>query len=380
MADWNSPTRDDRFIHRRVTWVGKMETEEYGNIKRGGTHDLAAQTDYKASASLSYTGGSKPSTLDLFRTYYEFTDAWGDSETRAISTCLVKNAKESNRALWDNGEYLGIEKSGDITLSSVLKVLADKSYGQPFTVVAGTNPIEKAIELVESVGLTVYAPDIPSYTLSSDHTFEWDASYLKIVNWLMAAANFQSAYPDAYGNVVMSQYVEPTKRPVSFVFKNDDNSIMLPELIDENDWQDTKNVVRLYYANENESMYAYARNLSGSKASLDSSGGREQTYTESISELPGETAEDRLESLKAMARRKLIDNSADIEYVRFSHLYVPLNPNDAAEVMYPDRSWFGTVHSMTIHEEPFGETDMELRSFVSHSLNIDVGGEILWQT
>lgn len=99
--------------------------------------------------------------------------------------------------------------------------------------------MDKAAEIVRSFGLSVSYADQSSYTLSSDHTFDANENYLGIVNWLLDAAGFSSAGVDAYGGVRLEKYQEPTERTVRYTFRDDEQSIMLPEVKTSNDYQDT---------------------------------------------------------------------------------------------------------------------------------------------
>lgn len=373
MADWLG-TRTGRFIFRKVKWGTWEEAGEYGNVT-GGSLELAAFTDIKASGSIDFDGEA-PDAEDLLRVCYELTDERGDYEMVPVATMLV----ECSKPTLTGDSRFRVSQSGSATLNSVLKVLKDKEYGAPFTIPAGTQAVAKAVELTESLGLRVNNPDPSAYALSGDHTFSADdANYLAIVNWLLSAAGYSSAWIDEYGSVQMTPYIEPTERSVSMSFSEGDESVMLPKVPYKNDWQATPNVCRLYYETETESLRAASYNVDAEHpASLPRRGNREKTIRETVSELAGDTLSDRLENLKEMSRKKLIDNSAEIDYVEIGCPYLPLTPNMAVEVRYATLDWRGNVTNFAIDLGDDSNCKLEARRFVRTAIATETEGEVIW--
>lgn len=369
MTDWFGRRRDERFVFRRVKWPSWEEAEEYGQIT-GGTVELSAFSDLKATGTLDFKGRTVPDDHDLIRIYYEFDD---DGVSHSVSPIATLSA--------DCGDptFNGKTVKGSMKCYSVLQILAEKKYGMPFTVAAGTQVVQLAIQLTESLGLRVNNPDPSAYTVKSDYTFDPDASYLTIVNWLLSAAGYASCWPDAYGIVQMGAYVEPTKRDPMITFVDDDQSIMRPELVKKNDYKSTPNACRLYYETEEESLWAVTRNIDPDSKSSVVSRGRENTMQETVSELAGGTQAERLANLEAQSRTKLVDNSSDIEYVTISHAWVPIIPNDAVSIEYREAgvSWSGAVTNMKINLKTAVPCQMEARSFVKGAIETETEGGIL---
>lgn len=375
MADWLGGRSGDRFFYRRVVWPTWEEAEEYGNAT-GGSVELSALSDTKASGSLDFYGDAPPAS-DLLRVYYTFFDDRGESETVPVATMLVSCVTPTYR----EDSILGSVTSGSATLDSVLKILKDKEYGMPFTVAAGTQAIQLAVELVESVGLRVNNPDPSAYEVKEDYTFPAnEANYLAIVDWLLTSAGYQACWPDEYGIVQMTEYVEPTERPTMMEFAGDEKSVMLPEVPRTNDWQSAKNVCRLLYETDSESIRAWTSNVDPDHpASLPNRGWRESTMYESVSELAGDTTDDRLANLMEMSRKKLVDNSASVEHVEIGCPYLPLLPNMAVSVKYAGLDWKGAVVNFSIDLGDDTQCKVKARRFVRAAMKTETEGEVLWR-
>lgn len=374
---WDGNRANERYSYRRVKWspgnAGHFgELESYGNITSGSV-ELAAFTDTKASCSFSFEGGTPPDTTDLVRVYYSFTDDDGETAETPIGTFFVTYGDVSYTRDGDT-----LKESGSADGSSVLSALIDRKLGAPYTVDAGTDCVNAAVTLVEGFGLPTNHPDSPGILTTSAHTFEPDDSWLTVINWLLTSANYQSAYPDPYGNVMMVPYVDPESRAITATFRDDSHSIMLPEVAMENDWRETPNVCRVYYQTDDECLAASASLVSGARASLAGRGGREVTYVESVDELDGASQAARISNLEKYAKQRLIDQSAEIEKVSLTHAYIVMQPNDAIAIEYRDMTWRGNVTNMQIDLQPSTQCTTQLRRFVSNSLTITTQGGAVW--
>lgn len=373
MTDLYGNRANETYSYRRVSWPDFIEGADLGNVTSGNV-ELSAFSDLKATCSFQFEGGEEPGTNDLVRIYYSFTDDYGESSEFCIGTFFVGF---SNTTYSLDGDSL--MASGDVDGWSVLKALQDVQMGYAYTVPAGTQPIAKAIELIQGVGLPVNTASESTYVLASDHTFEPTDTLLTVVNWLCTTANFQAPFPDAYGTIQLNRYIEPSERSTVAEFADDERSIIYPELVIENDWQEIPNVFKLYYSTDELAIHAEARNVTGSKASLDARGGRELSEVASVSELTGSDSAEKLANLESMAATKLLNNSQEIERVELSHPYIPLMANDAVSVNYSNMSWSGNVQNMRINLEPATKCDTVLRRFVPASITVETTGAIDWE-
>lgn len=358
---------DETYTYRRVEWGTWDEGADLGNVT-GGSIELGAFTDLKATCTFAFQGGEAPEQDSLVRVYYSFTDEDGERAYFMLGTFLVTYATVT---------HTDDRVSGTCDGYSVLKVLADRKCGMPYTVAAGTYPVSAAKALIESLCLRAVQGDESTYQLASDHTFEPDDSYLTVVNWLLTSAGFAAVTPSAAGECVLQR---AGAHGVRFAFDAGENSIMYPSVTTEDDWQSTPNVVRAYYEDDTCAVYAVAKNVSGSKASLDNRGNRELTLYESVSELDGADATAKLANLVTYATQKLQDNSGEIERVTLAHPYVELSPNDGITVEYGDLSWQGNVTNMKISLAPSTKCETETRRLTAPTITVDSTEQgVLWE-
>lgn len=373
MADWLG-TRSGRFFARAVTWPGFEEGADYAHMT-GGEVELSAFSDVKAKGTLKFEG-EPPSAYDLIRIYYGFTDALGESETVPVATMQVGAITPTVTG----DSRLGHSQRGSVALEGTLAVLRDVELNAPYTVPAGALAVSVAASLVSGAGLPVSVTDESSYAMRSDYTFAAeDANLLAIVNKLLGFAGYASAWTDAMGTVMLTPYVDPTGRTPVFTFEEGQRSVMLPEVPYSNDWASTPNVARLVYSTEDEVLAASCSNVDPEHpASLVRRGGRERTVAESVSELSGDTADERLEALKAKAEAKLIDNSAEIDYVEVGCPFLPLAPNDAIEVRYASLDWRGAITNCKFDLGDDSSATVQARRFVRTALKVQTEGQVVF--
>ena len=364
MIDLFGNRANETYSYRRVSWPDFIEGQDLGNVTAGSV-ELSAFSNLKATCSFTFEGGQEPNTNDLVRIYYAFDDDYGEHAEFCIGTFFVGYANTTHTLDGDS-----LIASGSVNGWSTLKVLQDIRIGYAYTVAAGTYAVAKAIELIQNAGLPVNASTESSYQLSSDHTFDPSDTLLTVVNWLCTTADYQAPYPDAYGTIQVTRYIDPSERTTVATFADDANSIMYPDVSIENDWQEIPNVYRLYYSKDDVAIHAEARNVSGSKASLDARGGRELVEVESVSELSGADSSAMAANLEEKAATKLLNNSQEIERVELSHPYIPLVANDAVKIQYANRNWAGNVQNIRIDLAPSTKCDTTLRRFVPASITV----------
>ena len=368
MADWRG-SRTGGFFARKVTWPDFREVGPYEDMT-GGTLELSALSDLKASGTIAFDGEA-PDPDGLLRIYYAFADAQGEREEVPVATMTVRSA---NPTVTDGG------KVGDAELCSVLKILQDVELNAPYTVKAGEQVIAKALSILADRGLPTNNPDPSAYALSRDYTFAPDeANLLHIVNTLLGFAGYSSAWVDQYGVVQITPYEEPTEREAVMRFAAGEDSVMYPEIGCESNWDATPNVARLSYSTDVECLTAWAANVDPAHpASLPSRGGRERTVAEAVIELAGDTQEERLSNLEAEAVRKISDNSAEIEYADIACAFLPVVPNDAVEVDFGGVSWKGAAVNCRINMDDDSEMSVRVRRFTRRALKVESGREVVW--
>lgn len=365
---------NERFTYRRVTFPDLLESEAYGNVISGEVAQSYLSTT-RATCSFEFQGGEAPSTRDLVRIWYTFDQ---QETPLCVGTYVVNYAEVTYTT--SNGENVA---SGSVEGSSILSVLANRIVGYPLTIPSGVKAVSKAIELCNLLELhaTENAPTPSTYVTSTSHTFEADDTMLTVVNWLLDAAGYASATCDAYGRVVLEPYKAPNYNEPVYTFANDAKSIIANEVTETNNWSNAQNVVRCYYEDDTASIYAWAKDNTGGKSSLDATAGREITLYENVTELDSTTTAERLTELINHARTKLIDNSTEIMYLEFGIPLVPIEPGQPVEVVKNGESWKLILTNYDIALEVGTQSTAKGRRMVNRqdTSGITSGGEVLWE-
>ena len=171
----------------------------------------------------------------------------------------------------------------------------------------------------------------------------------------------------------MLPYVSAQLRNDYTIFANNDESIMYPEIVETNNWQQTPNVVRLIYNTDDACVAAWARNETGSRASLSARGGREITYFEEVSDLGEDLS--KANSLRELAEQTLLEKSSDVEYVTFSHAYRPLTVFDPVQVNYADMEWQGNIDDISIDLSPSMKTQTKVKRVMTAEIEYTSGAQ-----
>ena len=370
--NWYSNRYNETFEYVKVSPVDWSENGTYDFIT-GGSIELSDDNKYKVTGSFQFNGLELPDPNYYMRVYYSFEsfdEDTGDLDSIRIpmATTLVSFSSKQYR-----DSTAGMLYSGTLTASSILKILDDKKYGEPFIVKKNTNAIYKAFELIEEFGLRVeYTPS--SATLNVDHTFSSDNSYLDIVNWLCTYAEYREAYTDENGVIKMDPLIKPEQDPNPIVFKNDDKSIMYPELDEDNDWQSRANVVKMVYNTDKAWAIATVKNLRGSRMSLESLHGREITSVEEISDVDAKKG--ILEQLIDRAEESLKTQANETETVKFSHAYIPMALKKAVKIEYSDMEWLGSAENISIDLQPATKTQTTISKTIENVIEVSKTGKI----
>lgn len=381
--DWTGNRSNERFRYVVATWPDLMESGEIGNIT-GGSVCFKALSSIKQTCEFSFSGGTPPNTVDAVRIYYGFTDENGEKYDAPLATFLVSYSSIDTT---DNGGEPSV--SGTVEGVSMLSVLSDCILGERLTINAGANAVNEAKSICERFNLKFYS-DSSLYTLSSPHTFSPEDNYLAVVNWLLSAAGFRSANVDSYGYVVFKKYEDrdtQLSKDAAWEFGQGENSIMMDVVNESNDWQQTANTVRLLHETEVAQVTAWAKCVSGSKASLNARGGREKTLFESVSELKitdadiqryGSKESAYVAILSDKARKRLLDVSNEIIHLEWKHAYVPISTDDPVSVSYCGEFYLMTITNMDISLTPSVPCSSKGRTFLTNDMRIETGGAANW--
>ena len=360
--DFYGNRHSETYTYKRVAFSNWQEHEAYGYITNGDV-EYNVDSELKVTGSFDFEGYEKPVISDLIRIYYSFTDDEGLKFNEPIATLFVSYASLN---LVDTVN--GIKSTGTLDGTSVLKALQEKVIPLPMTISKNDNPVYYAQDLVKSCGLQVNA-EPTSYVMGKSYTFEAGSTYLEIVNELMSFANYKEAFPDAMGVVQLISTIDADE----VVFRNDDKSIMYPEVAEDNDWQETPNIVYLLYNTTDACISAYAKNMSGGRSSLDVRG-REICYFEEVSDIG--TGNQR-QAMYDLAVSYLQNKSSDIEYVTISHAYVPMMIYNPITIDYGDLEWTGQIDTFKVTLSPSTKTETRLKKVLTQNVEIEAGSEVI---
>lgn len=365
---WDGSRYKERWTFRRVKWPSMEEAEDYWQIT-GGKSSESMFKELKVTGSIDFEGAAVPDESDAIRVYYGFTNQWGERWEGPVATGFLEVGETSLE---------GALVSGSADLAGMLTV-ATCGPGCPLTLPAGTKAVETAAGHLRALGLTVDAAP-SSYRLSGSHTFERDESWLGIANWLLSAAGFGGATTDAWGTVQMQPYVEPTEREATWTFPDDGTGFSFPAIKAKDNRADTPNVVRLWYEDDSVGLFAEARNDDPRSEASTTVRRRERQLDDEVTELPGDTPEKMLAALKALAEKKLADNSTRIEYVTVPGLFVPAQVGECGLVDY-ERSGKRFTGGITAKDVDFsrgGETTITMRRLLRPDFKVTTSGKVAW--
>ena len=410
-VDWFGERHNEKYLFRRVSWDawqydiahGTTTPDEIGELTNitGGGVSLSALNDLKATCEFTFEGGEPPNPNELVRIYYVFTDKNGRTLNPNATKDRNKPAVLGTFFPTYNGisyeeDFSGttgdrkLKLSGSVSGDSVISVLLNKRLGMPYTLPAGTPTLQYADQLIKSLGIKTNNPAYIEQGASSPsvtkwaHTFEPDDPMITVVNWCLrnTEPRYHHLTVDPYGVVQIVKYtdVENTPSPDSIeqVFTTDQYSIVQRGITSDNDWQTTPNVCRICFSNDEISLWAVSKNVTGSRFSLDARGGREITVQGDIEELAGNDAQAMLARIMERCEYRLKENSSEIEHTVFTHAYLGwLRTNMPVALDYVDM-WTGYITNLDINLSPSTQCTTKIRRFLPNSIVYETTGGILW--
>lgn len=322
-------------------WV---EAGVYDQLFTGGSIELSSESDLGASGSLDFSGKGLPDVRDMVRINYTMTDETGETQTATLGTFLMSVSEP---------EYNMETLAGSCDLLSVLHIAESKQFGRVTVIQRGGYCVDRAKDLIESLGIVVSASD-STRMLNRDMIFDADTTYLEAANELLAAADFDKCKPDAFGGVIM----EPKKMGAlvpAYTFKDNNRSVLVPEVVVTETSNDAPNAVYMSYDSGDIYVWASATNNDPESAFSVPNKGYEVTHTEEVSDLESLTVKDALGELKGKAQSTLVEKSSNTEETTLKHPWLPLTTGDAIAIDYTAAGieWTGQIKSM---EMTFDET------------------------
>lgn len=321
-VDWSEPFHAE-YRYMRVLRSTGAEAEKLEGFLDGGTIERNADVQIKEKGSVAHDGPLDIGS-DLVRVYLDargmFT-GWEASE--ALGTFLASTTTM---------DVDGSVSTCGVSLTGRLSELEQDRFERPVTVPAGSNPVEKAVEIVRAAGLDV-AADATDFKMRSDWTFglgeDGGGTKLDAVNDLLREAGFSSAATDAMGRVQMRRYHAPGTREPVHAFVEGAGARFMREITDERDATGIANVVMTVYTDQETTTVGTAIDEDPESPYSTVSMGRRivarYDYTNAATQ----------ERADAKAAELLKTNQSVIRRVTFTHAYVPVAVGDVVRLDYP---------------------------------------------
>lgn len=200
------------------------------------------------------------------------------------------------------------------------QVLRDDKVTDRYTVPAGTNYIKAVSDVLTSAGITMQNLAPTDKVLPADRDWEPGTSKAQIVNDLLAAINYFSLWFDGDGYAVAQPYTNPASRPVDYVYRDDEESVILPEVEQALDLFDVPNRWVVYTSEaDGVPLRSVYTNDNPSSPTSTVRRGRVITAPPIQVEAPDQ------ETLDAIARRIAFEQSQVYEKVQFETAIMPIH-------------------------------------------------------
>ncbi len=318
--DWlSNNVRKDEFQYWQVS-RDDLENEVglLGGIT-GGSLEWNDMSDIKTSGSLDYIEKLAVGN-DFLRVVSVSTDlATGEFERVVHGTYLVSTPSST---------YRGAIEEGTADLYSVLQILAEDYFEEPFVLKAGATAVTAAANIVVSARLPVVASPSDVQTVG-DVVFDSDDSKLEIVNSLLEMAGFAAADCDGYGRVLFRPCGSDPRTP-RWSLADDSTCVFRSGIAHECDAFSVPNVVVVGCKSSGEEDVAPGIAVNGDPSSPFSIGarGRRIVLHETVSNVADHAA------LQAKAEKILLEKMALADDYEVVHSYIPLNMGEVCELRY----------------------------------------------
>lgn len=239
--------------------------------------------------------------------------------------------------------------SRGVALIDKLTVIADDRLRQTLQVAAGANIVQAVVGQIQAAGETRIAATDSSAVLTNAMTWDPGTPRLKVVNDLLAAANYAKLWTDRYGLFRVEPYVEPASRPVAWEFEEGAASIHSPRWEHELALWEASNFVML-------TSQATAGGAVFTATAVDENPAS-PTSTVSMGRVLNPIIVENVEAssqadLETQAVRMLLDASNVVGKLRVSHAAVPVWYGEAVRFSSQGVDTVATVARMSLDLSP----------------------------
>ena len=378
--DWSSMRVENfRYVLTDLSVSGSGSDKSFTFVEKGtlpkitgGSLELSASNDVKVTASLNFEGVDDIEDRKYVRIYYDVTDV--NSEYQSILLATLKYTKS-------DPSYNGPNVSGTLDCQSVLSILMQRQLTSTLTVKAGVDLVAKVKELVEDCNVPCITNGLAQEThIVSDIIYPPGTSYLEVVNGLLTLCEFNDATPDAYGNVLLSNFVKVKERQIVHTFESGDKSIFQPN-VSTTLTKDIPNRYVMTYETEDERLVATASNYDSNSEFSINVVGQEITASETASGLGASDINGRLAELRQLCIEKLNESYTYADTTNFTSAYYPLEPEQAISLAYDSAgiSVDGVIVTMKITLAAGSQTEFTISKLQEKTIKIDSTAVIEWQ-
>lgn len=335
---WNKRIAFTRFRFAMVSRSTGFEVDSNVPVLSGGTITRNDDTRIKESAEVSlakeYDFG--PNFLRVF------LDAeWDDGAEVEVPLGTFIPVVPS-RSIANNSSTYSVKLYGR------LQELLDDSFSSPVMVPPGTNAVAYAASVCRGVGLDVIADssdyettNARMYGIGADqNNSEVGTTKLDCVNDLLSLAGFRAAMTDEMGRVLLKRYLDPSDMPTAWSFSEGPNAKFVGEFEEERDYTSAANHVIVRYGSFKDGtgkvIVGEAWDTDPASDLSTVSRGRTITSAYTYQDLPeGKTDADMTAYANARAKTLLLTSQSIIKRETFTHVYAPVNINQAISIDFP---------------------------------------------
>lgn len=318
----------------------------------GGSFDFSIHNTIRGGGSLEYVGREE---IDWHRVrlqpWYTFRTLRGEEISWPLGIFIPASPKKN---------YTAEGISQTVELYDKLLILDQDKVEATYSLDKGQNIIEAVRDLILSTGETAILIEPSEHEVSSAMVWEAGTSKLRIVNDLLAAANYFSLWVDGHGNFRADPYQAPAARGVSWDFHDNYESIYAPEFVHDQDGFSVPNrVIAIPQTDgEEEAIPAVAQNQNPDSPYSFQQRGRWITHVEENVEAASP------EVLQEIANRRLVELSQPSSTLEIEHAFIPLDLNDV--VSFRRRTSLGALDTRAVIQKM--SVSMDVDSLVTSTL------------
>lgn len=316
--------------------VGTLEGVE------GARLEWSVAREIRGSGALQWAGLTIPDWTQVrLQPWVTITDPAGATQTWPLGVYIPTTPSVA---------WTSTSATAGVDLYDKLQILVDAKASASYALPQGTIIADAVRTLILGTGESRMVVADSSATLRSPMMWDPGTTVLRIVNDLLAAANFFSVWVDGWGYYRADPYVAPQSRGVAWSFIDDSSSIYAPGWTHDRDSFGVPNVVTLISRADGATpaLTSTARNATPGDPLSVPSRGREVVEVETDVEAASQSV------LDGLAARRLADLSRVSSSVQIQHAPIPLLLNDAVRFASTTAGLdvLGVVQSMTVDCDP----------------------------